>query len=222
MSSPKPRGHAHAATRFTCLERSVRRGHGTPALLVLLLLIPLLCGCNGAASQNTSLPGWQHAVEAYVHDIGKDDPAALGEVQLAGGRLGFAVLGNPVPTESQDAVGVLLAHRPIAGKPAFIYLVGVVNKQEVRDIRLALLTFEDGKPRWSLSPANSAALDAYRKHRDAVWRHQFPGRKDPPADALNFPAASDVFSLSSDAQRITVAHAASGASWTLTVGEQHG
>jgi hypothetical protein len=187
-----------------------------------LLWVATLTGCNGATSQNTSLPGWQHAVEAYVHDIGKDDPGALGEVQIAGGRPGFAILGNPVPTESQDAVGVLLAHHPVAGKPAFIYLVGVVNKQQVRDIRIAILTFEDGKPHWSLSPANASALDAYRKHRDTAWRQQFPGRKDPPADALNFPAASDVFSLSSDAQRITVAHAASGASWTVSVGDRHG
>jgi hypothetical protein len=215
----EPPAHSARAGR-PCHPR--RQGLGSYSHLLLFLAL-IFTGCNGAASQNTSLPGWQHAVETYVHDIGKDDPASLGEVRIAGGRAGFAVLGNPLPTESQDAVGVLLAHRPIAGKPAFIYLVGVVNKQEVRDIRVAVLTFEaDGKSHWSLSPANASTLDAYRKHRDAAWRQQFPGRKDPPADALNFPAPADVFSVNSDAQRVTVAHAASGASWAVTVGDRHG
>ena len=194
---------------------------GCPGLIALLLFT--LPGCNGAASQNSSLSGWQHAVESYVHDIGKDDPTSLGQVQIAGGRPGFAILGNPLPTESQDAVGLLLAHRPLAGKPAFIYLVGIVTKQQVNDIRLAVLTFDSqGKSHWTLGPANAPALDAYRKHRDATWHQEFPGRKDAPAGALNFPAPSDVFSVNSDAQRITVTHAASGASWTVALVDRHG
>jgi hypothetical protein len=198
-------------------------------VFALLPVLSFMTGCgSSAASQNASLSGWQGSVEHYIHEYGKDDPAVLGDLTIADGRKGFAVLGQAVPTESQDAVGLLLAHRPIAGKPSFVYLVGFLEKQDVRDVRLAVLTMEGGKPHWEISPANAAALAAYRKYREAAWRQRFPGRKEPPLAAMNFPAPDDVFSLNGDATNggggsaLTVTHSASGASWSLAPGGNSG
>src|SRR2546421_7194772 len=95
-----------------------------PCVAVSLLVFT---GCASSPSQSVSLPIWQKAVEQYVREAGQGDPSALGDVTLPDGRHGFAVLGDPIVKNSTDAVGVLLGHRPLNGKLAFIYLVGVVE-----------------------------------------------------------------------------------------------
>src|SRR5437763_92600 len=93
-----------------------------PVSLVLFLLV----GC-GSSSRSVSFPSWQKQVEQYVHEQGKGDPTVLRDVTIADGQKGFAVLGSPDRGNATDAVGVLLGHRAIRGRPSFVYLVGLVN-----------------------------------------------------------------------------------------------
>jgi hypothetical protein len=181
------------------------------------LLLVLLTGC-GTATRSVSLPVWQKQVERYVHEEGKGDPTVLRDLTLADGRKGFATLGSPDRANSTDAVGLLLGHRAIQGRPSFVYLVGVVDRGKIDDIRLASLAFEKEKPIWSMSPSNPAALEAYRKFQISEWRKHFPDRATPPLASSNFPASDDVFRLNSSDDRVTAEHPPSGATWTLNIG----
>jgi hypothetical protein len=192
------------------------RTFATRSLMLLAFALLFCGGCGGPSAGSVSIPAWQQHVEKYVHEFGKDDPAALRDVPLPDGRKGFAVNGSPLPQESQDVVGVLLAFRPIAGRPSFVYLVGVVDKEKVTDIRLALLSIDgSAKFHWSLSPPNAAALAAYQKYRggsDAEKRRP-----------ESFPAPQDVFMLTNvEGGRVTAVHQPSGASWTVAAGGNPG
>ena len=193
--------------------------HGleTRATSAMLLIFALFAcgGCGGPSAGSISIPAWQQHVEKYVHDFGKDDPASLRDVSLPDGRKGFAVNGSPLPQESQDVVGVLLAFRPIDGRPSFVYLVGVVDKERVSDIRLALLSIDgSAKFHWSISPPNAPALAAYQKSRGADADKRRPE---------NFPAERDVFTITSvEGGRVTAVHAPSGASWSVAAGASSG
>jgi hypothetical protein len=181
------------------------------------LLLILLSGC-GSSSRPVSLPIWQKHVEQYVHEQGKGDPTVLRDVTIADGKKGFALLGSPDRGDSTDAVGLLLGHRAIQGGPSFIYLVGLVERGKIADIRLVSVAFEHDKPTWATTPANPAALDVYRKYRTSQWQQHFPDRPTPPLASSNFPASDDVFRLSTDDDRVTAVHPSSGATWTLKVG----
>jgi hypothetical protein len=176
-------------------------------ILHSVFCICLFTGCGGPNNQTVSLPIWQQHVEQYVHDFGKDDPTSLRDLTIPDGRKGFAVNGSPLPKDSTDAVGLLLAHRPVDGRPAFIYLVGIVDKEKLTDIRLAMLTFDNGKSHWHVSPANAGALETYRRSHPST-----AGKES----VQNFPAANDVFNLDVAGGRVTAVHAPSGASWTVT------
>jgi hypothetical protein len=195
----------------------MNRSHLT--LVSCLFIAACLCGgCGGPSAGSVSIPAWQEHVEKYVHDFGKDDPASLREVSLPDGRKGFAVNGSPLPQEAQDVVGLMLAFRPIEGRPSFVYLVGVVDKERVTDIRLALLSIDSGaKFHWSVSPPNASALATYQRFRGAA------GADNEKRHPENFPAPQDVFTLTSaEGGRVTAVHAPSGASWTVAVGARAG
>jgi hypothetical protein len=183
--------------------------------VLFLALIAAMAGC--ASSHQVTYPEWQHGVEKYVHDFGKGDPTTLRDMKIPDGRRGFALLGDPLPNNSTDAVGVLLAHRPIDGRPSFIYLVGLVDKEQVSDIRLAVLAIDNGQFRWHLSPANASSLQAYRKFKETLWRQRFPGRSAAPAEYLNFPGPDDVFTVEEGTDRVRAVHQASGAVWMLAI-----
>lgn len=186
----------------------------TRTRIAIVLILPLLaaCGCG----QRVTLNQWQQSVETYVKDLG-GDPSVLRDVTLEGTQRGFAIISHNHPAESTDARGVLLAHQPVAGKPRFIYLVGLVKKQKVRDIRLAALTIENGNFRWRMSKEDDQALHAYRNYNDRLWRQRFPDRQRAPVEYLGFPRAEDAFDLQVSGNNITAAHAASGARWELQI-----
>jgi hypothetical protein len=178
------------------------------------VLFALNCvGCRGAASMQS----WQHGVERFVQTTGGGDPTVLRDVKLPEGRRGFSVLGSPDPRESTDANAVLLGHQVINGKPWFIYLVGIVDKFEVKDIRLAALAAEKGKYDWMVGKKDDAALKTYRTYSDQLWRSRFPDRKSPPVEYMTFPQAADQFEMNASDQAIVATHAASGARWELPI-----
>ena len=189
---------------------------------ILSVTAPLLCtalliGCGGGTRQ-VSIPAWQKNVEQYVKQQGRGDPAVLRDVTLADSRRGFAMIGADHPAESSDANGVLVGVRDVQGRPWFIYLVGLVKSQQVREIRAAALAADSaGKMTWKLGPGDTAALQAYRGYNDSLWKQRFPTRGSAPPEYLGFPRAEDNFQLKVSGDQITITHVASGARWELNL-----
>jgi hypothetical protein len=179
----------------------------------LILLIIVVPGCG----RRVNIPAWQQNVETFVKDQGAGDPSVLRDVTLEGTQRGFAIISHNHPAESTDARGVLLAHQEVAGKPRFIYLVGIVKKERVRDIRLAALSVENGSFNWRVGKEDDDALDAYREYNQRLWRKRFPDRNRPPVDYLGFPRNEDDFELQVTGRTIIAQHSASGARWELLI-----
>ena len=189
----------------------------TTAVLVAaagLLMIP--CGC-APETRSVSFGSWQKNVEHYVQEQGDADPASLRDLKLPDGRPGYGMLGADRTARATDASGVLLGFRQVNGGNWFFYLVGLVQKQKVTDIRLAALRVEDGQFQWLLGDRDHDSLRRYQNYNDGLWRSRFPQGGSPAPAYLGFPGQEDLFELSGDDAQITATHAASGAVWELNI-----
>jgi hypothetical protein len=181
----------------------------------LLLLAFGAVGCSSGGGGSKDMTAWQRSVEQYIHDRG-DDPAVLRDVTLEDNRPGFAVIGGLDPAKSTDARAVLLGHKTINDKPWFIYLVGIVERQKVQEIRLAALSASPsgGQYTWRLGPPDTHALKLYRDWGWTEWKkHSADARAKPPPEYTTFPRAFDQFELKVEGTRITATHKESGAAW---------
>jgi hypothetical protein len=183
--------------------------------LMLLLLAPLSgCGSSGGVM---TMQGWRDTVERYIDTEGQGDPNALRNVTWPESRREFSVIGGEVPSQSQDANGVLLGVPQVGNARWYVFLVGTVDKGVVNDIRLMALNSNAGRRTWRVGSANSAALQSYRNYYDKLWRSRFPGRNSAPMEYTTFPKESDSFTVSVNGGTITATHAPSGAAWTVAV-----
>ena len=182
----------------------------------LVAFVTLATGCGGGARQ-ASVAAWQKNVEQYVRVQGKGDPAVLRDLTISDSRRGYAMVGSEQPSESTDANGLLIGFRELDGRGYFIYLVGVVERQRVKEIHLAALTTDGGKMEWKTGPNSNAALEAYRACNDKLWRGRFPDRSTPPPQYTGFPTPDDHFHMSISGNRVTATHPPSGATWELTL-----
>jgi hypothetical protein len=188
------------------------------------LLIPLLASSIGCSTSGVrvDLDTWKESVEQYVRDVGKGDPVILRDATY-NGRAAFAQIGHPNPAEGTDAIGVLLGHRPVLGRPSFIYLVGLNDKEHVEDIRVAVLqpiTSQGGETqfKWLMSPSNAQALNQYKEFRDDLYHKRFSGvGGSPPPAYTAFPGQADVFILQAAPEQIVVTHPDSSARWALSL-----
>jgi hypothetical protein len=179
-------------------------------LMAMCLFAPTLVGCGGSSKNITA---WQRGVERYIADHGRD-PVVLRDVTLEDNRPGFAVLGGLDPNKSTDARALLLGHKIIADRPWFIYLVGIVAKQKVQEIRLAALSASGSQTIWRLGPRDNHALKLYRDAGWSDWKAHGGGTSKPPPQYTTFPRESDVFELTIDGTKITATQKPSGAQWT--------
>src|SRR3954468_1079463 len=140
------------------------------AALTFLLLTAGGCAPSApVASRKTT-------VDKYVSLHG-NDPNSLRDVTLSGDRRGFGVIGQNDPKQSTDAKALLLTHQEIAGRPWFVYLVGIVKQQKVDDIRLAARTQEPGKPAtWAISKPDPHAVKLYKEYNEGLWRRSQPDK----------------------------------------------
>ena len=182
------------------------------ALLLVTLLLFLTLGC----SSSVSVPQWQQQVERFVRDDGRGDPNVLRNMTIEGGRPGFAIIGADDPHSSTDVKGLLLGHKRVGERPWFIYLVGLVNKQEVTSLQLAALNVRNGQYRWVLGKTDNQALKSYRTHNEQIGRHRTAQSK-PPAGFRNFPQEGDAFDLTLQGNRATAVHRDSGAQWSVNL-----
>jgi hypothetical protein len=181
--------------------------------ILLISLLSLLCGCQ----QKVSLDTWKQSVEHYVWDQANGDPTSLRDLPTQGPWKGYAVISDNGPDSSTDINGLLLGHRQVGPNPYFIFLVGIVEKQQVADIRLAALRPSPSGFQWRITEKNQQAFDAYHHFHDSAWRALYPNRATGPWAHTSFPCEADNFKLSITGQRVAVTHEQSGANWSLDV-----
>lgn len=192
-----------------------------PISLVRLIPLLALVTLTGCVSQPT-LSSWQGSVSKYVRDTGGGDPSVLRDMTLADNRPGFSVIGHHDTTRSNDVNGLLLGHEQIDGELWFVYLVGLVEKERVKDIRLAAVSMENGKAVWKRGKESERSFNAYRDYGMKQAKDRFPARKTPPPRYTDFPRPDDVFKLSNVNGNLVATHEASGARWGLTMlSERH-
>jgi len=172
----------------------------------------MMVGCSSSAS----IPTWQKSLEQYVRTDGRGDPSILRTMTIEGGRPGFAVIGEDDPHNSTDAKGLLLAHKQVEGKPWFIYLVGLVNKQQVSSLQLAALNVQGGKFHWAMGKPDANALKAYRNYHEEIGK-QRSGQAKAPVTYMGFPNEGDVFEVGVEQNRVDALHQQSGARWEVLV-----
>lgn len=192
--------------------------------VMALACLAAVCGGCGAntPSRSVTFDTWREGLEKYVDNVGKGDPAVLRDTTYQG-RPAFAQIGDPIAAEGTDAIGVLLGHKPVAGRPSFIYLVGLVKKEVVEDIRLAVAQAipsqgQKTQFKWILDKEDKEATQRYVNYRKQLFAQRFPGRKDVPPEYTSFPGEGDVFDLSVTPAEVTATHAPSGAVWRLPIG----
>lgn len=177
----------------------------SPRTAVFILFAALFVGAGCTSSRTVGVAQWQKDVEHYVraHD---DDPTVLADVTLPGtARAGFAAIGSPDAKNSSDVSAVLLAHRVVDSQPWFIYLVGSIEREQVREIRLAGLSFREDRFNWKQGPADASALQTYLGASHRVPRM--------------FPQEGDTFDVEISGAAVTATHRQSGARWELNLDE---
>lgn len=106
-----------------------------------------------------------------------------------------------------DAVGLMVGRQPDAAGAAYVFVVGVVERQSHRpvaliDLRAVAISLREGQLAWHIGPADARALAHYERRRDGDT-------------ALRFPGALDQFVLVPCAGGTCVEERASGAKWSL-------
>lgn len=177
------------------------------------MLAAVLSGCRS----QPSISSWQGSLSKYVRETGDGDPTVLRNMTLADNRPGFSVIGHHDTTESTDVNGLLLGHEEIGGRMWFVYLVGLVQKERVSDIRLAAVSMENGKTIWRRGEESEKSFNGYRAYGMKQAKERFPDRKTAPPRYTGFPRPDDVFKLMNENGRLVATHEASGARWGLAI-----
>ncbi len=188
------------------------------ALLFGIFITLNLVGCGTPVNMTT----WQQSLETYVRGDGRGDPNVLRHLTIQNDQRGFEMIGGDDPRYTTDARGLLLGHKVVAGRPWFIYLVGIVHDQKVRELRLAALAVEGNRFHWVLGPKNSRATHMYRNYNEGLGKRRNPGQKHAPIEYSSFPRSEDQFELSINGDHVSVIHKGSGAWWEMTLPERYG
>ena len=168
--------------------------------VLMLLVMWLASGCAIEPHAGpVSLSSWQTNLEQYVWDRANGDPNVLRDMSWDDIHRGFAIISDPLPDRSTDAIGLLVAHQEIDHRPYFIFLFALIHEQVLQELRSVALNVEAGRFRWFIGAEDPAAFDRYKSF----------------ANGSAFPAPDDLFNASIASDRITVTHDQSGASWKL-------
>ncbi|MFP4145236.1 MAG: hypothetical protein ACLFV3_08840 [Phycisphaeraceae bacterium] len=170
---------------------------------ILLLVALALGGC----AQQATIRDWQAAADEQIRETGHGDPNFARNLERRNGWRMFSVLGGPYPAKSRDVHGVLVGQETAAGQPWSVFLLGVVDKRQVEDVRIAAVSGPEVD--WRIGKPNPEAMATYRQDRQA------PGAV--PAGYRGWPAEDDIFELTGTGDRLRVTETTSGATWTLDV-----
>lgn len=184
---------------------------------LLLLAAALLLCLGGGCAKPVNFATWRAGVEEYVRNHGGGDPTVLRELDATPSHTGYRMISASRPNKSTDAVGLLVGNAIVSNRPWLVFLVGLVDRQKVADIRVAALSVQDGRYTWRMGKEDDRAVDAYVEHNKGVARRRFPNRRREPVEYLGFPREADRFELSTEGESIGVAHPPSGAKWHVNI-----
>ena len=160
---------------------------------------------------------WRSRLAEHVATAGQGDPAILAELpalrspaSLRPTQIVFSVTDIDALAPGRDgfdAVGLMVGRHSDASAVAYVFVVGVIERQAYRpaaliDVRVVALTLHEADTMWLTGPGNAQALRSYERQRDAHT-------------VLRFPAAQDRFALAPCASTMCVEERVSGARWTL-------
>jgi hypothetical protein len=169
----------------------------------ILLLALLGTGCAlEPAPEPVTLESWQKNLEQYVWNEANGDPNVLRDMSWDDVHRGFAIMSDPLPQRSTDAIGLLVAHGRIEDQPAFVFLFALVRDRVPIEMRAVFLSVQAGQFHWLVGEQDPVALELYRRN----WSG--PG----------FPRLMDTFKVESMGGRVSIAHEQSGARWSVAVG----
>jgi len=205
-------------------------------LIAVLLLAGLLNGCATYAPRPATPPSsremsgatamlviaeWQRRLAQHVAQAGSGDPAVLAQMPglrspavLRPGQIVFAatdVESFVAERDGYDVFGLLLGRQDGTAGQRYVFVVGTVERRNYRsigvvDIRLAAMSVRNGVAQWQTGSSEAAALTQYRQSAD-------------PTAAVRFPGDRDQFGMAICPQGLCVEERASGARWTLYIGE---
>jgi hypothetical protein len=186
------------------------------------LLIPLVAAfvfstLAGGCAKSVNFDTWRAGVEDYVKNHAGGDPTALRELNADASHPGYKIISADRPSESTDAVGVLVGNAVVSDRPWIVFLVGLVEKQKVKDIRVAALSVRNNQYTWRMGKKDEKALKAYVDYNKGLAHRRFPDRKKEPMEYLGFPREEDRFEMSQQGEAVGVTHPPSGAKWHVTV-----
>ena len=187
------------------------------SLLLPLAAVVLLSWVSGGCAKPVNFDTWRSGVEDYVRNHGGGDPTVLRELNATPSHRGYKMISANRPSDSIDAVGVLVGNATISGRPWLVVLVGLVEKQTAKDIRVAALSVQDNRYTWRMGKEDDRAVDAYVNYNRAVARKRFPDRRKEPPEYLSFPREEDRFEMTTQGESVGVAHPPSGAKWQMTI-----
>lgn len=162
---------------------------------------------------------WRDDLTDYLDEEEGDWPTRLSQLRdiqirrgLRPGRICFATLaagGDPDRAAAWDVNGLLLGQEVIGGRPWYLFIVGIVQREdfrpiEVRDIRLVAFATGDEDPLWRQGAANPQSLKWYKN----VYWENLP---------IRFPADDDNFGVVVTRSQVTVRELHSGAEWTIAL-----
>ena len=100
----------------------------TLAAILAFVTMGLLVGC--ASSPDAALTSWRGQVEQYIDQQGGGNPNVIRNLSDDPVRKQFNLIGperGAVGPTRTDIHGVIVAHTSVAGRPWFVFLVGVVK-----------------------------------------------------------------------------------------------
>jgi hypothetical protein len=187
------------------------------SLLFPLVAAVVVCALAGGCAKSVNFETWRAGVEDYVRNHGGGDPAVLRELNASPEHPGYRLMSADHPSKSTDVVGVLVGNADVAGRPWLVFLVGLVDEQDVEDIRVAALNVRDNRFTWRMGRDDDRARDAYVSYNTGLARRRFPGRRKEPPEYRTFPREADRFEMSTQGQSVDVTHPPSGAKWHVAI-----
>ena len=194
-------------------------------LLWIVPALSLLAGCRSGEP----VAFWQHAVEQYVQQAAAGDLTALASAGQSASaddlRPALAIVSTgelwatePSPPALRDAHGVLVGLAQSAGRPWYVFAVGVCDaprtngqpapvRRPIVDVRIAAVSGGPERFDWRVADPQPDALSRYLSAKSPDW---------PALDVRSaFPRAADDFTLNAGDTSVRVIERNSGAEWTL-------
>ena len=179
------------------------------ATAVAVALIALIAGCAApdtaaevpeatlaparVLSSQDALRLWQRRLDTRLASTGQGGPAALAELpalrdaaRLRPSQILFGVtdVNATAPgRDGLDVVGLMVDRHEGAAGIAYVFVVGVIQRQSHRpvallDLRVMALTLPGGEAAWWTGLPDPQALSMYQQRRGSDGVLQFPGRFD--------------------------------------------